>query len=841
MKILPLQRSNTMKFNYSRSILSLITAAAMLPVIPVNSSAADSDTGLTDSGLSYDEIVGTVENPGAGYTTTVWAHCAPGETPVYDPHGSLVLFFINIGKFSSGVNGKEDYALDETFFKNWRTTFENCRKNGCMIAMRFRYDEDGVADCEPATFDLLLDHVRQIKENGILSDYSDIITHIESGFIGKWGEQHGSKFAVVSNKAKLVDALVNAVPENIGITVRTPDTFAEWAGVKRSQLLDENIRAAAEASSDSEKRRILSKRIGMYDDGYMGSDSDLGTYSDRALETSWLGSVTTDTYFGGEFSYEPENAYTFETYLPKNAIPEMYKTHLSYINGNIFPKYKEFEFNADYSVPGVDNSAYYGENCFQFIRDHIGYRFVLRKSELTPTAVQGGELKLHFNVENTGFANPVPHTKNYIILEKDGVYMKAPISSDCHDWKSCAVAENDVTMHIPDNLSPGKWNVYFKSVMGGCADEFGEMPLRSIRFANKDIWNDDIGADLLGTVDIEQSTTIGTDNFLREAGSSSGSDELLTVNCRTKIDAELSYDGEWTDDMLVKSDENGNCVSVKSDENALYLLGKLPDSSKAPIYNIEFTDPAKGSEKYKWYFAYNGYIYTNHEGKSGLECKWKDGTFEMRIPYDKFSARPGDKIENLRLYIQDSGNDWKTVSEMKVSELTLPNGVSSYCINKKMYVSSGFSLIARTPAEGTAYQWLKDGKPIEGATQARYDVLAPADSDRGSYSVTITAPNKSTGTVQIAEVIDILSDPVPTGELASKLKGDANLDEQVNIADAVLVMQVATNPDKYAQGKSDVSIKPQGEINADVDGKKGLSNSDALLIQKFKLGLIDKF
>ena len=54
-------------------------------------------------------------------------------------------------------------------------------------------------------------------------------------------------------------------------------------------------------------------------------------------------------------------------------------------------------------------------------------------------------------------------------------------------------------------------------------------------------------------------------------------------------------------------------------------------------------------------------------------------------------------------------------------------------------------------------------------------------------------------------------------------------------------MQVATNPDKYAQGKSEFSITAQGEINADVDGKAGLSNSDALLIQKFKLGLIKEF
>ncbi|MCR4861312.1 MAG: carbohydrate-binding domain-containing protein [Ruminococcus sp.] len=74
-----------------------------------------------------------------------------------------------------------------------------------------------------------------------------------------------------------------------------------------------------------------------------------------------------------------------------------------------------------------------------------------------------------------------------------------------------------------------------------------------------------------------------------------------------------------------------------------------------------------------------------------------------------------------------------------------------------------------------------------------------------------------------------------------KLYGDANCDGSVNIADAVLVMQVATNPDKYAQGKSEVSISAAGETNADVDGKKGLTNSDALLIQQHKLGLIDKF
>jgi hypothetical protein len=288
--------------------------------------------------------------------------------------------------------------------------------------------------------------------------------------------------------------------------------------------------------------------------------------------------------------------------------------------------------------------------------------------------------------------------------------------------------------------------------------------------------------------------------------------------------------------MLVSADENGSSVSLKSDEEALYVLGKLTDGTKAPIYNIEFTDPANGNEKYKWYFAYDGYIYTNHEGKNGLECKWNNGTFEMRIPFDKFSAKPGESITNLRLYIQDSGNGWKTVSEIKVPEATLPTGISAYNVNKKMYVTSSEPTVlrVRTSVEDASYQWLKDGEPIEGANGQSYIIEHPSSSDKGAYSVIISDKNNARGTVQITEIIDVISDS------QSDIRGDANLDGTVNIADAVLVMQVATNPDKYAQGKSVVSIKLQGEINADVDNKKGLSNSDALLIQKFKLGLIDK-
>ncbi len=72
------------------------------------------------------------------------------------------------------------------------------------------------------------------------------------------------------------------------------------------------------------------------------------------------------------------------------------------------------------------------------------------------------------------------------------------------------------------------------------------------------------------------------------------------------------------------------------------------------------------------------------------------------------------------------------------------------------------------------------------------------------------------------------------------IPGDANCDTIVDLSDAVLIMQYSANPDKYGLGKAD-GISEQGAKNADVaGGNDGITNLDALAIQKLKLGLIDK-
>ena len=62
--------------------------------------------------------------------------------------------------------------------------------------------------------------------------------------------------------------------------------------------------------------------------------------------------------------------------------------------------------------------------------------------------------------------------------------------------------------------------------------------------------------------------------------------------------------------------------------------------------------------------------------------------------------------------------------------------------------------------------------------------------------------------------------------------GDSNMDGKINLADAVFIMQFKAEPDKY-------SISETGKLNADVYNKgNGITNMDALTIQKFMLGKI---
>nr|AEV58613.1 scaffoldin C [Ruminococcus flavefaciens] len=109
--------------------------------------------------------------------------------------------------------------------------------------------------------------------------------------------------------------------------------------------------------------------------------------------------------------------------------------------------------------------------------------------------------------------------------------------------------------------------------------------------------------------------------------------------------------------------------------------------------------------------------------------------------------------------------------------------------------------------------YLKDGVKVN------FNVKPNAGSVTiGSEETTTTPPATTTTTTE--------------NKPGVSLRGDANLDNKVSVADAVAILQSIANKDKYA-------LKPQGAVNGDVEGNNdGITGADALRIQKWDAGAI---
>lgn len=753
---------------FSKSTKFLCLAIAILSILlivltVVGSCHKDDPDDAPFATYTFTEYVGTINNPGVGYTRTDWYHTSPNNTLVHNTQGDLVLFFVDLGPFSAGVNGTKDengnyiegtdYDLDETFFAALRGTFENCRNNGSTIALRFRYDENGKTNPEPKTFDQVLHHIKQIKDSGLLEEYKDILMFVESGFVGAWGEQHSGKYTSLEYKAQLLHAMLDCVPAPIPVTVRTPDIFAKYVGITRAELANYVCKNVDES------------RVGLYDDGYMGSNSDLGTYANREIETTWLGKQTLTSYFGGEFSGNIDFAKQYDTYKPENCLPEMYKTHLSYINGNIFQLYKDYTFDKNLDVEDFDNSAYYGQNVWRFIRDHLGYRFVLKNSKISKVVEQGDTLDLSFTLVNNGFANPIKQQKCEVLLEKDGDFVSCDVDVDPTKWYSGETVAENLKIKLPAFLQEGKWNVYFKSSIGN--NGLSQFAMRSIRFANEDTWNEILGANYLGSFTVKQTKNVAksTDNTICQVGATPQTAKLYNMGKTVFVDGIVTGDVEWQNADVVAAQDNVK-LYVKADEKNLYVMATLPHNSKAPVFNLRVVKPeptADNPNATKTYWLYQqsgGFVYFSDPdkvGHEGLQLKYGLDMFEFQVPLYMFGLKSGDELQKISVFIQDSADGWKGTGSIETSkpvEVVSDFVIYNACENIKIKQGSNIAFTLFADADVQSITWYHDGKVI-AETSATLKLNNASKLTAGTYTAQVTTTLGNTKRVTVA-VVDVV-------------------------------------------------------------------------------------
>lgn len=383
---------------------------------------------------------------------------------------SLISFQLNLRQYVS-----KNLSLTNNKIEEINKYFSIMRENGYQVIFRVVYDSKGAKNPEPE-FQTILNHIEQLKS--VYEENENIIFVVEAGYLGSYGEWHDGAYDKDKEKKKqLINKLLESIPESIQINLRKPSFITEYL---------ENNQTVTKINAFSNEKIA---RLGLHNDGYLASETDLGTYEKAERENSllWQGKQTLYTLFGGECQNK-DSIYTNLDY----AIADMEQRHCTYMNKTYDTEVKEKWKQEIYKNP---NSIYQGETGYKYIENHLGYRLVMRDVNMECTK---RKMNMEINIENVGFGNIIRKKQVGVILKNtdNQYYVKTDI--DIRKQLKEKMYELTISEALPENIKAGEYEVYLK--IEEPFDSLKNNNNYSVKLANTDVWNDSLGANYIGNM-----------------------------------------------------------------------------------------------------------------------------------------------------------------------------------------------------------------------------------------------------------------------------------------------------------------------------------------------------
>ncbi len=450
--------------------------------------------------FTFTESITDFNNPDRGFYRPTGVRLSPDpestwwKNPIWYSN-RLVHLRIGLKNFSAKYNKVQDYDITEDTIQKLNTWVEQIREAGGTAIVRFAYDDfDGNANLEP-DIEQIEKHIEQLKP--FFEANEDIIACVETGFLGPYGEQHTSKIVTDENIKRVTDKLLEVVPESRTVSVRRPRYYACVTGANINTI-----------DQDMPEKGTPAYRVGVFNDGYLGSKSDLGTFLNRSKELAWLNKQATHTLYGGEVvlgipTELDDNGNVFNS--PEHIEEEMFITHTSYLNE---------EWN-DKVINGYKNTTYNGKdelykssNVFTYVKNHLGYRFVLNKVTMPISVAQSQKLNIKIDLKNVGAGNVVNQKNAYIILKNAEKEYQFITDIDIRELLSLETANYEIPINIDKEIITGEYDVYLKIVdyKSGAQETKRTIRFASLDKLNEDVWNEEIGANKIGKVEIKEQT-----------------------------------------------------------------------------------------------------------------------------------------------------------------------------------------------------------------------------------------------------------------------------------------------------------------------------------------------
>lgn len=344
-------------------------------------------------------------------------------------------------------------ALPASFLTSLETGFRSVRGAGLKVVLRFMYNSGYEADASRAQ---ILAHLTQLAP--VLAANSDVISVVQAGMIGAWGEWHSSTNGLENDadRTAILNALLAAVPVHRSVQIRTP--MVKEKAFPGGPLLED------EAYTESSRARV-----GHHNDCFLASASDYGTYASPV--DYWEGYSAEDgrfTAIGGE---------TCAIYEPKTncatAVETMRAGHWSYLNA---------QYNRDVLA------VWETDGCDGEIRDRLGYRFSLVRASHTERVAPGGELLVDVDLVNSGFASVYNRRPVELVLT-DGTNRRVVklAEQDVRRWAPGDTTKLSARLRIPADLPAGTYALALR-----LPDDAGTLAADAryaIQLANDGVWD----------------------------------------------------------------------------------------------------------------------------------------------------------------------------------------------------------------------------------------------------------------------------------------------------------------------------------------------------------------
>lgn len=370
-----------------------------------------------------------------------------------------------------------DRDIDQAKLDVLRKGLDRARKAGIKVVVRPAYDFTGSG--QDASLGQMLRHIEQLGP--IYRDYSDIIAVYQAGFIGKWGEWHGSANGHDDDpdaKRQVIAALLAEIPPDRHLSLRYPSDMQLVA----SQPVSDS---RAWSSDDA-------ARLGFSNDCFLVNEHDSGTFVDRNGDgqpsraiRSYTSAMTRYAVAGGE-TCQTQDPSDLRYDCSSDVIPDLEQYHFSYLNTDFY--------SAAYD-------AWARDGCLDEVEERLGYRFVLRGASVPITASAGGSLSVNVDIENEGFAPPYNERpiELRLIGSSTGTDRSLDTGVDARQWEP-GRRTVELSVPLPSDLPDDEYVVWL--ALPDPSERLRNDARYSIRLANRDIWNANLGANRLATVKI---------------------------------------------------------------------------------------------------------------------------------------------------------------------------------------------------------------------------------------------------------------------------------------------------------------------------------------------------